>query len=173
MKRIGVVSDTHGSLSALDACIRAAGKVDGWFHLGDYASDAKRLGELSGLPVFSVLGNCDGGYSREAEENSLFAPQKRVVSERVVTVEESRIFLCHGHLYDVDMGTLALSYRAEELGCAAALYGHTHRGELSAFGRVLVLNPGSPSRPRGFAKPSFAVLEADGKDVNARIVVLN
>ena len=99
-------------------------------------------------------------------------PQKKTASERAVTVERARILLCHGHFYDVDMGAWTLAYRAEELSCQAALYGHTHRGELSAYGSLLILNPGSPSRPRGMSKPSFAVLEIDGKDVNASIITL-
>ena len=172
MKRIGVISDTHGSFAALDACMIRAGAVDGWFHLGDIASDARLLAERTGLPVFSVLGNCDGRGVREREEDVFPKPQKRTVSERVVTVEKARIFLCHGHTLDVDFGPWTLSYRAEELNCQAALFGHTHRGELSACGSLLILNPGSPSRPRGMAKPSFAVMEIDGKDVNASIITL-
>lgn len=172
MKRVGVISDTHGSAAALSACIKAAGRVDGWFHLGDYASDAKLLSDRTGLPVFSVLGNCDSWVITGFEEDRFPEKQKLLVSERVVTVENARILLCHGHNYDVDLGAYTLSYRAEELNCAAALFGHTHRGELSAFGKVLILNPGSPSRPRGMSKPSFAVLEVDGGDVNAGIIVL-
>ena len=173
MKRICVISDTHGSPAALEAVISACGEVDGFFHLGDYASDARRLAERNGKPVYSVLGNCDSFSFIEPEENEFPKPQKRVASERVVTVDGARIFLCHGHRYDVDFAPYTLSYRAEELGCAAALYGHTHRGELSAFGRVLMLNPGSPSRPRGGAKPSFALLEIENGCVNARIIVLD
>lgn len=172
MIRIGVISDTHGSIGALRACLSHAGEVDGWFHLGDYASDAKRLGELTVKPVYSVLGNCDSFSFIEPEENVFPMRQKTVASERVVTVDGVRIFLCHGHRYDVDFDTYRLSCRAEELNCAAALYGHTHRGELSAFGRVLTLNPGSPSRPRGGSKQSFAILEIEGGDVNARIITL-
>ncbi|MBR3382973.1 MAG: metallophosphoesterase [Clostridia bacterium] len=172
MKRICVISDTHGSSSALDAVLLAAGEADGYFHLGDVAGDAKRIAEKTGKPVYAVLGNCDWGFSRETEECVFPAPQKRVTTELVVRVEDARIFLTHGHLYDVDMGGCTLGYRAEELNCAAALYGHTHRGELSAFGRVLKLNPGSPSRPRGGSRPSYAILEVDGGDVNAGIKIL-
>lgn len=170
--RFGVISDTHGSVGAVLKCIEAAGEVEGWFHLGDYASDAKFLALHSGKPVYSVLGNCDGGFSREQAEDVFPQPQKRPASERVVTVGSARIFLCHGHFYDVDLDDQRLGYRAEELNCSAALYGHTHRAGLSAFGRILKLNPGSPSRPRGGSKRSFAVLETDGRDVNASIIVL-
>lgn len=173
MKRIGVISDTHGSRAAIDACIAAAGEVDGWFHLGDYAGDARYLREKSGKPVYAVFGNCDGASFSSFAEHVFPMPQKQITAEAVVTVEKARIFLCHGHTYDVDLAPYVLSYRAEELNSSAALFGHTHRGELSAFGPLLVLNPGSPSRPRGAAKRSFAVLEIDGGDVNAGIRTLD
>ncbi|MBR0136353.1 MAG: metallophosphoesterase [Clostridia bacterium] len=169
MTRIGVISDTHGSRSAIDACVFAAGAVDGWFHLGDCASDAKYLREKTGLPVYTVFGNCDGASFTSVSELVFPNEQKLVTAEAVIRVENARIFLCHGHTYDVDLAPYTLSYRAEELNCAAALYGHTHIGELSAFGRLLLMNPGSPSRPRAGRKPSFAVLEVDGADVNGSI----
>ncbi len=172
MIRIGVISDTHGQLSSIDRCVSHAGPVDGWFHLGDYASDAKHLMRLTGKPVYCVLGNCDSFSFVEGEDLQFPAPQKRIGSACVVTAEGARIFLTHGHRYGVDLGGYNLSYRAEELGCAAALFGHTHRGELSAFGKVLILNPGSPSRPRGGAKQSFAILEIERGDVNARMITL-
>lgn len=172
MIRIGVISDTHGSLGAIDRCIEAAGEVACWFHLGDYISDAKALEERTGLPVYRVLGNCDWGFTRELVEAVYPEKQRRVTSELAVSIGGARIFLSHGHLYDVDMGSYTMGYRAEELNCAAALYGHTHISELSAFGSVLKLNPGSPSRPRAGRKPSFAVMEIEKGDVNASIIVL-
>ena len=172
MLKLGVISDTHGSLASIDRCISAAGAVDGWLHLGDYASDAKHIAKRTGLPVYSVLGNCDGSFFNTVEEDEFPKPQRLVTSERVVTADGARILMCHGHMYDVDIADYTLSYRAEELNCAAALYGHTHRAELSAHGRVLMLNPGSPSRPRGGRKASFAVLEIEHGDVNASIKIL-
>lgn len=172
MVRIGVVSDTHGSASAIDRCIAAAGEVDGWFHLGDYARDARLLADKTGKPVYCVTGNCDGFPSGGTPELRFPDKQTVIVSEAVVTAGGARIFLCHGHMYDVDLGPWTLSYRGEELQCAAALFGHTHRGELSAYGSLLLLNPGSPYRPRGGSKASFAILEAENGDVNARMITL-
>lgn len=41
--KVAVVSDTHGCLSMLDRCIKLAGQVDVWCHLGDLTSDAEAL----------------------------------------------------------------------------------------------------------------------------------
>ena len=170
--RIAVISDTHGSIAAVDRCILRAGDVDGWFHLGDIVSDARYIAEKTGKPVYSVLGNCDGWMNGGFAEDMFPEPQTAGASERVVNVNGVRILLCHGHFYNVDMDPYRLSYRAEELGCAAALYGHTHRSELMVFGGALILNPGSPSRPRGSRKPSFAILRITGCTVNADIITL-
>lgn len=171
MIRVGIVSDSHGSIVSLEACVRAAGEVDCWFHLGDFASDAKAL-ESTGKPVYRVLGNCDGGFFTSLEEIKYPEKQKRITTQAVVTIGGARVLLCHGHTMDVDLGSWSLGYRAEELNCAAALCGHTHIAELSAFGKVLKLNPGSTSRPRAGRKPSFAVMEIENGDVNAQILLL-
>ena len=173
MKRIGVVSDTHGAVSVFDSCIKKAGEVDGWFHLGDYAWDADKLRELTGKPVIAVYGNCDGYSCRESEETPFGRDPRTKAGERVVIVEKARLFLCHGHYYDADLGPWTLELRARELSCCAALFGHTHRPELSAYGSVLLLNPGSAARPRGMSPRSFAVLTVDGGDVNASIIKLD
>ena len=173
MTRIGVIADTHGGTEELERCIAKAGEVAGWFHLGDFVSDAKLLAERTGLPVYSVLGNCDGWVLAGASQSVSYPePQRTSASEMVVTVGKARIMLCHGHTYDVDFDTLRIGYRAEELECDAVLYGHTHVSELSAYGRVMKLNPGSPSRPRGGRKPSFAIMTVDEARVNADIVLL-
>ena len=170
--RIGVISDTHGSFASIDRCILRSGDVEAWFHLGDLVSDAKYLAERTDKPVYFVYGNCDGGMGAACPEDIFPEPQEKRANERVVTVNGVRIFLCHGHDYDVDLAPFALSYRAEELNCAAALYGHTHVSSLMAYGGLLLLNPGSPARPRYGKAPSFAVLRILGGKVNADIITL-
>lgn len=172
MTTIAVISDTHGSEAAITACIEKAGSVDGFFHLGDMVSDAKLIAKRTGKPVYSVLGNCDSWGFSDEQQDIFPEPQKAAASERIVTVEGVKLFLCHGHAYNVDFGTERLGREAFDRGCAAALYGHTHVPELSAYGKVLKLNPGSPARSRYGSKPSFAILEIDGRNVDARMILL-
>lgn len=170
--RIAVISDTHGSLASVDRCILRAGDVDCWLHLGDVKYDAGYLAGKAGVPVYSVFGNCDGGCGLACPEEVFPIPQKASASERVIAINGVRIFMCHGHNYDVDLAPFTLSYRARELDCQAALYGHTHMANLEAYGGLLLLNPGSPSRPRGGRKPSFALMTVNEGGVNADIILL-
>lgn len=160
MKRIGVISDTHGNSDAIKACVSEAGNVDVWFHLGDFSADAKVLQELTGLPVYSVRGNCD--YISSSPE------------ELTVNIEGVKFLLMHGHNYYVTFDdTLRACLRAEELDCDMLLYGHTHIPELSAYGRIQVLNPGSPTRPLGGSAPSFAIITVDNGIARAKLNPLN
>ena len=55
-------------------------------------------------------------------------------------------------------------------GCEAALFGHTHHAVMKkSDDGILILNPGSTSRPRG-GNASFAVLESEGGKLSAAIV---
>lgn len=160
MIRLGVMSDSHGDPLAVRRCIAMAEDVDAWLHLGDLVSDAEILTRVSGKPVHAVRGNCDGYCAYDAE--------------KVVCFEGARLLLVHGHRHGVDMySAMTAAYRAEELFCDALLYGHTHVSTVEAWGKLLIVNPGSPRAPRLGRKPSFAIVTIDGRDVNARIITLD
>ena len=55
----------------------------------------------------------------------------------------ARILLAHGDRYGVKTSLTHLSYRAEELACQAAFFGHTHRAFCGYVGGALLLNPGA------------------------------
>lgn len=161
--KLAVVSDTHGCLSALDVCIECAGRVDAWCHLGDLTSDAEALMRKTDAQVFAVRGNCDylDGAARKYE------------SEAVIELGGARILMMHGHLYGVSPYSYdKAAYRAEELHCGVLLFGHTHISLVNSDGRVLAVNPGSPSCPRGGRRHSFALLEIENGDVRAKIITL-
>lgn len=157
MTLLGVISDTHGSRAAIEAALNKLPEAKIWLHLGDNLQDADYIIE-AGKTVYSVRGNCD--FTNASTES-------------VITIEKTRIYMTHGHRYDVDYDRSRLAYRAEELNCTVALYGHTHISLIEASGRLLIVNPGSPSRPRGGRRASFASLTVDGTDVCSRIILLN
>ena len=152
-----VISDSHNNTAACERAINSIDKLDMIIHLGDIARDVDYL-EMYYYPtkVVSVLGNND--FLRREDY------------ERVIDFDGHKIFICHGHTLGVSHSTHNLESVAREKGCCAALYGHTHLSSLKKCeDGLLVLNPGSVSRPRG-CKPSFAVLETEGDKLKAVIV---
>ena len=153
MARIGVFSDTHGSVENLFSLLPRLGTLDSVFHLGDVTGDAKRIADRLNTGFVSVRGNCDG-WAREP-------------LEQIVTWHGHRILLLHGHLY---AGRLALLYHAKEQNCSVVCFGHSHVASIETHDGVLLLNPGSLSRPRSGQGPSCAILQVTEKDITAELL---
>ncbi len=143
--KIGIVSDTHGNMGAVEAVAEAASDVEIWLHAGDFVEDARYLEELSDTGVVKVAGNGDW-------------PRTEAPLETVVEIAGHKIFLTHGHTYGVNHGTVQLAEAARAAGCDIAVYGHTHRVDYEE-GEICVLNPGSASRPRDEMRSSFMTAE--------------
>ena len=78
--------------------------------------------------------------------------------DEFLVLEDFKLWLTHGHKY-IQWNTKAdLGYWAKELDQDIVVFGHTHVPLCEYYGNALLINPGSPSRPRGGSKPSFAVL---------------
>jgi len=158
MKRVAVFSDTHGRFVRLPAAldkIEQAGGVDFLLHLGDYGGDAETIAGKLGVPFAAVRGN-----------NDYFSNFPR---KKIVQVEDASLLLVHGDAY---YNLSPLIYEAKQARCAAVLFGHTHEPLLQADGALLIVNPGSLSLPRRGYRPSFAILEIDGADVNVKMITL-
>lgn len=145
--KIGIVSDSHGNIRSFDdmLAVPGAGEAELWLHAGDFAPDADVLEKLSGKRVVRVLGNCD-----------FYADG--VYDEMTIEIAGHRIFLTHGHLFNVRFDTELLAEAAREAGADIAVYGHTHVA-LVEHGEVIVLNPGSIARPRDDRCGSFMLME--------------
>lgn len=138
------MSDSHGDTQAIDKALQLAGKIDHWLHAGDCIPDAEYLQVAADVPVTMAAGNCDW-------------PGGNAPGEVLLELGGHRIFLTHGHLYGVRYTTEALQEAAAERGAELAVYGHTHIADITP-GNVLVLNPGSVSRPRDESRGSFLVV---------------
>ena len=79
--------------------------------------------------------------------------------EKVIEVENIKIFACHGHKFSVKTTLAKLAARAKELGCAVALYGHTHRARADIIDGVTLINPGAGSR---YGERSYLYLVVSG-----------
>lgn len=147
MKKILVLSDSHGKLNPMFLAVEAA-SPDLMIHLGDCWEDAGRLkAKFPQIPMERVPGNCD--YSNEQ-------------AVRIIEVEGKQLLICHGHTFNVKMGYLNLELKSEELGVDAALFGHTHRVYYEYHNGILFFNPGSIGSPPFETPASYGILEIDG-----------
>ena len=155
MKKITVVSDTHGNRRALDGLDTIFSESDIIIHLGDTSSDGSYI-QAKFPQTLLVNGNCDTVKLGE--------------DERVIEVEGVKIFACHGHLYSVKFALSKLAARAKKLGCKIALYGHTHSGREDVVDGVTLINPGALNR---YGENSYLYLVVYGGKFTAKIVPLN
>ena len=152
MKKIVILSDTHRNLGAISSIYDIMRESDYIFHLGDHYDDLDFLAGEFKNKLYRVYGNCDAGYDPK---------------EIIVEIEGCRIFATHGDLYGVKRGNERLIARAKELGCNVALYGHTHRAEITEIDGLTVVNPGSAERSS--ANKSFCYAVVSGEKFTAVI----
>ncbi|SKA90033.1 hypothetical protein SAMN05443428_11016 [Caloramator quimbayensis] len=156
--RIGVVSDSHGNLYMLDKAIKSMGNLDYIIHLGDEYRDIIKVNEKYKLPIEYVSGNNDFGAER--------------IPEKILSISGKKIFITHGHRYNVYFGLESLYFKALETDAELVLYGHTHVQDIKSKGDIILLNPGSVSRPRD-TKPGCAVVEIDNRgDIDFKLIRL-
>ncbi len=128
MKNIIVISDTHGRLPDNEILWEAFDNADFIFHLGDGAKEIEKLKAAYPDKVRFVYGNWDG-ITNQCEE--------------VVEIEGVKFFLTHGHNYKVKSSDLNLQMKCLELGVDCCLYGHVHRPQITEYGNLKLINPGS------------------------------
>ena len=152
MKRIGLISDTHGllrpqALAFLQGCAHIV-------HAGDIC-DGRILRTLAGIaPLTAVRGNNDHGAWAEALQDV----------ERV-TIDGVTILAIH------DLAQLRLGRTQVHAGVVVS--GHSHRPHIEQRDGVLYVNPGSAG-PRRFTLPiAIGELTIAGGACTARTVELD
>lgn len=146
MKKILILSDTHGVKIKMSAAVRRFADVDMIMHLGDYSRDADYIRKLTKKEVYNVRGNCDLGSTAEGE--------------LLLFVEGVKILMVHGHKQNVKSSLLGLALYAQEKEADAALFGHTHIPTEQYHHNVLLYNPGSLGEPRGM-RPTVGLMTVD------------
>lgn len=151
--KILVFSDSHGNLANCFEVLKKTFKsVSYVIHLGDYIKDVDSLKTAyPELEFINVCGNCDFG-------TNLF-------SEKLIVLGDKRIFITHGHRYNVKRNLVNLSYVAEEQRADICLFGHTHIPIITNENDIVFMNPGSISQPRSINVCSYGIIEIcdDGK----------
>ena len=162
LKRLIAVSDSHGSAEALRAAFEQAargGRIDAAVFLGDGSADFEQVKPMlfnQGTVCYEVKGNND--WLSDASTEIWF------------TVNNVRIFACHGHSRQVKYGLDRLWYAAREREAVVALYGHTHRERIEEANGIYVINPGAVcERSRRRSAYAELLIEEDGS-VQAQLV---
>lgn len=130
MMKICVCSDSHGKHHLLESIVKKE-RPDAFFFLGDGERDVPSLSFAGEGLLVAVRGNCDF-----SSHNPL---------ERIMTLEDKRLLLTHGHLYGVKSGLSGLARRGQEAQADIIVYGHTHRADAQILDGRLFLNPGAVS----------------------------
>lgn len=162
MRRIGVVSDTHIPKVAPRLPERLLKELEDCeliLHAGDLV-DLKVIEELESVaPTVAVRGNMDG------QDVARALPETRVIA-----VEGLRIGLTHGGGAPLGIERRVLSLFSD---VGVVVYGHTHQPNVQWRGRVLLVNPGTPTDLRFSSRLSYVVLEVDEGTARAEIRFLN
>lgn len=151
--RILVVSDTHGDVRNFEAVVRKHRDAEVIVHCGDGADDVQDIKLM--FPermVIPVKGNCD-----------LCSQNPNI---ETITLEGKKLFITHGHIYNVKSSLLNLSFAAKEAGADLVLFGHTHIPCDFYDEGLYMLNPGSL---RGY-KGSYALVDISEKGILTNIV---
>lgn len=156
MPSVLIVSDSHGLTTELSQ-IKKQHKADYLIHCGDSELDfdAPELEEY-----VKVGGNCDVDV--------------RFPEEQLVDAEGIKLFVTHGHLFQVKMNLMPLAYRAEEEQSQVVCFGHTHIAGAEKNGNQLFINPGSIRLPKKITEPTYAIMDWETKeDVHVHFYTLS
>jgi putative phosphoesterase len=138
-----IVSDNHGSTRELEVlAARHKGEIDYWIHCGDSEFDFNH--DLL-MQYLKVRGNMD--Y------------EQKLPNEITENLNGVSVYITHGHLFNIKMSLLNLSYRVEEYGAKIAFFGHSHIACSFEENGIVFINPGSISLPRGREDKSYAICE--------------
>jgi len=105
--------------------------------------------------VIAVRGNCDFCSTSPNVET--------------ITLEGKKLFITHGHTYNVKSGLLNLSLAAKESGADLVIFGHTHNPTNLYDDGVYFLNPGSLRGLRG----SYALVDVGEKGILINPLILD
>lgn len=144
--KIVIISDTHGDNTAIDQVIKNEAPFDYLVHCGDSERTLDKYADPANPYTFlAVRGNCDF-------DNNLPA----ILNSRILCYN---VLITHGHREHVNYGNQELVQIGLQNFADIILYGHTHVPGITEDGGILIINPGSPTLPRGGKRVgTYAVL---------------
>ena len=148
--KIVVMSDSHYDEKSVESVRGYLQDADVLLHCGDGAPDIEALRTTFKGEVYAVSGNCDINCTY---------PQ-----ERLLEFDGVKIFITHGHRYNVKYEYHSIAYRCREVGASIGLFGHSHKGMIDKDQGVALMNPGSVSLPYGRDKKTIGIIEVLGNN---------
>jgi putative phosphoesterase len=185
--QLGVISDVHGNLPALERVLEAMPSVDMLVCAGDVVGynpwPAACVDAVRDRGVPTVQGNHDravanadaAGFNGMAKAGVDYAREQlgaeavdwlgALPTER--RVADGRVKIVHGHPDDPDHYTYPREFAAGLLDDEELLImGHTHVQHHAVFSEGIVLNPGSVGQPRDRdSDAAYAVVDLDDRSV--------
>lgn len=148
MKKILIVSDTHGIGDLMAQVIKKERPIDMLIHCGDLCVNPSMLECMVNCTVHAVRGNCD--HSADLSRMKVFR------------IGKLKVVLTHGHDYHVSDDLMPLTYLAKENEADIVMYGHTHKPLVTTEYGITIVNPGSLTLPRQENHvPSYIIMNVD------------
>jgi len=190
--QVGVISDIHGNLVALEAVLADMPDVDALVCAGDVVGynpwHADCVETVRNREIPTVMGNHDRAVAGETSFgfNSMAGAGVRHARETLSDGQiewlaglpeqrlacDDRVKLVHGHPDDPDRYTYPMEFAPNMLEEEDVLVmGHTHYQHHEVYDEGVVMNPGSVGQPRdGDPRAAYAVLDLDALSVSDRRV---
>lgn len=162
-KTVGLISDTHVPKRALGLpkkVFEVFENVDYIIHAGDLVELAV-VDELEQIaPVLAVQGNMDGLEAANALPRLNFL---KVFDWKIAVTHDQNAF----------QELNQTSQAPGNSGFDVFVYGHTHVANIRWDGKILYINPGSPTDPSSLmAKPSVGLLKITKETITPQIIDL-
>ena len=176
--KIGVLSDTHGSLFYFEKALECLSDCDVLLHAGDVLYHGPRndlpkdynpkglitkLNELDNILI--ARGNCDADVDQMVITHPIQGPY--VLSQ----FGEVRILVNHGYVNSKE----ETIKNAKSMGATILVLGHTHVKELFVDEDLIVLNPGSTAIPKdgSHSVATIEIIEIDEHEFDLDINLID
>ncbi len=147
MKKIVVMSDSHGYHQMIDEVREREPDGDYYVHCGDSEAPVEMMRHW-----LCVKGNND--WYSDFNDKIIFQ------------AEDVRFLVVHGHRFGYSDRESRMIYALQESECDVLLSGHTHVPMCKDVDGYILINPGSTTLPRGGSSRSYCVIIVDGRNIS-------
>ncbi len=153
-----LLSDIHGNIEIMDYILKNV-KHDFSIIAGDFTCSDSIINKNIN---YIVRGNNDWDSTFKDELD--------------FEIEGIKFHLEHGHLIGSYQQLDNYEFMHKVLlkqKCDILIHGHTHVPKIFEYDEGIVINPGSPSFPRGGSKPSYGIIKIDSKTKSVECEIID